>query len=214
MSLVLGPVHHWLYNQIETIEDREKEIVAAFKEQYGANEVDKLVKQVRKEYGQLKRDAPLEELIGNSGIHPWLEGAITTVQTREAALVKELMMEFDDQELLVKVYKNNGKKIAKEADTSQGTNELESAFEALKNTLLQRMPCDRLSAVVHNKADQIVWRHDIKLHTEFWQKAGVDLDLMHQLYDNWIKGFVKAINPKIKHQRDISQEQYEDIFTI
>ncbi|GAB6098284.1 hypothetical protein JCM16358_01630 [Halanaerocella petrolearia] len=214
MSLVLGKIHYWLYSQVKTVEEREVEVVSAFKENYNVSEMEKLVIKVREEYGALKEDDSLEELIGDSQIHPWLEGAITTAQTREAAIVKELMSQYDDKELLLEIYKANGEKMATKVVEKQDDDSLEAAFELLKNTLLQRMPCDRLSAVVDNNPDKIVWRHDIKLHTEFWEEVGVSIELMHELYTNWIKGFMATINPEIKHQRNISQDQYEDIFTL
>ena len=35
MSLVLGPVHHWMYKKIQTTEAREAFIVDALKDKYG-----------------------------------------------------------------------------------------------------------------------------------------------------------------------------------
>ena len=37
MSLVLGPIHYWMYGKIKTTESRESAIVSAFKAQYGAD---------------------------------------------------------------------------------------------------------------------------------------------------------------------------------
>jgi len=59
-----------------------------------------------------------------------------------------------------------------------------------------------------------VWRHDIKLHIEFWKKAEAPIDLMHKLYSNWIESFITTINSEINHERKILDDQYEDIFTI
>jgi hypothetical protein len=35
MSLVLGPVHHWMYKKIQTTEARETFIVKALNDKYG-----------------------------------------------------------------------------------------------------------------------------------------------------------------------------------
>ncbi|PRX28040.1 hypothetical protein BX659_11491 [Orenia metallireducens] len=213
MSLVLGHIHYWLYDQIKVVEDREVEVVDAFKEKYG-QDVEGIASKVREEYGELKGDTPLEDLIGESHIHPWLEGAISTAQSREAALVRELKDKYDDQELLVDTYRRNGAAVAQEGLKEIKSNDLRTAFELLKNTLVERMPCDRLSAVVKSEEDIIVWRHDIKLHIEFWKAAQAPVELMHQLYSNWIESFITTVNPEIKHERKVLADQYEDIFTI
>jgi hypothetical protein len=111
----------------------------------------------------------------------------------------------------LEVYKIHGEQVAKEV--SSGKNDLQSSFELLKNNFLKRMPCDRLSAVVSEEKDRIVWRHEQKLHTEFWQQVDVDVELMHQLYSNWIEGFLTTINPKLNYQRDIKDGFYEDVLT-
>ncbi|WP_018248620.1 hypothetical protein [Orenia marismortui] len=214
MSLVLGHIHHWLYNQIKVVEEREIEIINAFKEKYESSEIEEIVESIREEYGNLKGETPLEELIGDSHIHPWLEGAISVAQTREAAIVKALMDQYNDKELLVEVYRNNGAELANASLNELDSNDLRAAFELLKNTLVERMPCDRLSAVVRNETDKIIWRHNGQLHTEFWKAAGVSIELMHELYSIWIATFVAAINSDINHERELLDGQYEDIFTL
>lgn len=213
MSLRLGPIHNWLYNQIQLIEDREVKIIDAFKNKYDSNEIDAIVSPLRDKFGQLKGETPLEEMIGDSHIHPWLETAITAAQTREAAVVKELMDRYDDQDLLDDVYQKHAEELANKV--SQGkSDDLETAFKLLKDSLLERMPCDRLSAVVKEEANEIVWKHNIRLHTEFWKEAGASIELMHQLYSSWIESFMTAINSDIKHQRQIEDDYYQDTFTL
>ncbi|MGM0369665.1 MAG: hypothetical protein ACQEP9_04550 [Bacillota bacterium] len=211
MSHRLGKVHHWLYNQIKLAEDRELELIKDFKEKYNSNELETIIEQVRSDYGALKGDESLKSLIGDSQIHPWLEETIIATQKREAGLVKLLMEKYDDKQLLLEVYKIHGEQVAEEV--SGGENNLQSTFELLKNNFLKRMPCDRLSGVVSEEKDRIVWRHEQKLHTEFWQQVDVDVELMHQLYSNWIEGFLTAINPELNYQRDIKDGFYEDVLT-
>ncbi len=56
MSLHLGPIHNWLYNQIRVIEDREEKIVREFSAKYDG--VEDIVKPLREEYGELKGGYP------------------------------------------------------------------------------------------------------------------------------------------------------------
>ncbi|WP_408956367.1 hypothetical protein [Natroniella sp. ANB-PHB2] len=211
MSLRLGEIHNWLYKQIMIIEEREVKLLTNFKEQYG-KKVDPLTKQLREEYGQLKAEQPLEKLIGEEHIHPWLEEAITTAQTRETACVKKLVEEFSNETLLRKTYYKQGQELAREIWQEKQENNLELAFRALKNNFLERMPCDRLSTIVINEENKIVWRHHSKLHTEFWSEVDFSIKLMHQLYQIWIEGFMEAINPAIKCQRQIEKDYYDDLF--
>ncbi|WP_027340361.1 hypothetical protein [Halonatronum saccharophilum] len=208
MSLRLGPIHNWLYNQIKVIEGREEKIVREFTDKYGGGE--EIVKPLREKYGQLKGDTPLEELIGDTHIHPWLEGAITTVQSRESALVKELVEEYEDKDLLHKVYFEDGQSLAQSLNKERAL-QLEEVFKFLKDTLVERMPCDRLS-VVEKEDNKIIWRHNNKLHQEFWEEVGVEIDLMHHLYTIWIEGFIKELNPNITYERVFEEEYYIDIF--
>lgn len=214
MSLHLGPIHNWLYKQIRNIENREVKLVEGFAKKYDEKEVANLIDDLREEYGPLKGDTPLEELIGDSHIHPWLEGAITTAQTREAAVVKVLLEKYDDLALLKEIYSKDARQLAQAVGKGNQI-DLQTAFELLKNNFLQRMPCDRLSTVVENNDEkQISWRHKKRLHQEFWEAAGVEISLMHQLYSNWIEGFITQLNAKIDYKREFEAEYYEDILEL
>ncbi|MGM0471797.1 MAG: hypothetical protein ACQEQI_05890, partial [Bacillota bacterium] len=173
---------------------------------------EEVIRPIREKYGALKEDTSLEELIGDSHIHPWLEGAITTAQKREAAVVKELNDKFADRELLLEVYHSDGAKLAAKLSNEEQVN-LQQAFELLKSSFLERMPCDQLSTVDQSDK-QIIWQHESRLHTEFWQQVGVSLELMHQLYQVWIEGSATELNSKIKYQRQIEEDYYQDIFSL
>lgn len=83
MSLVLGPIHHWMYGKIKTTEARESAIVSALKAKYGA-EADKILEQVYKKYPKSSVNKPLEELLANKPIHQGIQNLIVEGETREA----------------------------------------------------------------------------------------------------------------------------------
>jgi len=112
MSAFLGPIHMWLYNQIQIVEKREAEIVKKFSEKYSETEVENIIFPYRYQYGQLKKDKPLAELITGNDIHPWLESAINSAQSREAAVIASLMDKYDDQELLFDIYSTQAEQLA------------------------------------------------------------------------------------------------------
>jgi hypothetical protein len=213
MSAFLGPIHMWLYNQIQIVENREAEIVARFSEKYSEAEVHNLIFPYRQQYGDLKEDQPLADLIAGSDIHPWLESAINSAQSREAAIVAALMDEYDDQELLFDIYSVQAEKLADKAKKRDNVEEfdLEAAFEIINEHFVERMPCDRLSGAVKEQ-DKIIWKHKSQLHQEFWQQTDVDLDLMHNLYAKWLSVFTKNLNNSISHKREIKNDNYNDLF--
>lgn len=209
MSAFLGPIHEWLYQQIKIIEDRERRLVRNFSKKYENKEVEEIVNPIREEYGELKEEAPLNQLIEGNNIHPWLESTIVSAQSREAALVGVLDDSFNDRELLKEVYKNQARGIAGQVKTDREM-DLKDVFKTLNDYFLERMPCDRLSESTESD-NKIIWEHKARLHQEFWEDAGVELELMHQLYSDWIEGFVKELNQDIEYQRIVNEDHYLDI---
>jgi len=215
MSAFLGPIHMWLYNQIQIVEKREEEIIERFSDEYSASEVDALISPYRKQYGELKEDKALAELIAGSDIHPWLEAAVADAQSREAAVVAALMKKYEDRELLFDIYSAQAEELADKAKKRDSVEEfnLEDAFEIINEHFVERMPCDRLSGAVKEQ-NKIIWKHKSQLHQEFWQQTDVDLDLMHNLYAKWLSVFTKNLNNSISHKREIKTDNYNDIFVF
>ncbi|MFW6300928.1 MAG: hypothetical protein ACOC1W_00205 [Bacillota bacterium] len=210
MSAFLGPIHEWLYQQIKIIEARERQLVKNFSEVYSQAEVEEILEPLRAEYGDLKDDRPLSQLISDENIHPWLEAAIVSAQSREAALVSGLQDKFNDKELLEEVYRNQARNIAGQVKSETAMN-LKEVFKVLNDYFLERMPCDRLSESTETE-DKIIWEHKARLHQEFWEETGVDLELMHLLYSDWIENFVSELNSEIKYKRIVNENHYLDIF--
>lgn len=213
MSAFLGPIHMWLYNQIQIVEEREAEIVDQFSQKYSAEKVDDLIFPYRNQYGELKEDKPLAELIAGNDIHPWLEAAISSAQCREAAVVAALMEEYNDQELLFSIYAEQAEELADKAKVRDNVEQfnLNDAFEIINEHFVERMPCDRLSGAVKEEG-KIIWKHKSRLHQEFWQQTEVELELMHQLYAEWLQVFTENLNPDLGHSRKIESDYYNDIF--
>lgn len=215
MSAFLGPIHMWLYNQIQIVEKREAEIVKSFSEKYSAAEIDDLIFPHRKQYGELKEDKPLVELIAGSDIHPWLEKAVADAQSREAAIVAALVGKYGDRDLLFDIYAAQAEELAESAKVRDNVDEfsLNDSFEIINEHFVERMPCDRLSGAVKEEG-RIIWKHQSRLHQEFWQQTEVELQLMHQLYAEWLRVFAENLNSKLSHKREIESDYYNDLFFI
>lgn len=213
MSAFLGPIHMWLYNQIQIVEKREEKLADNFSEKYSAEKVDEAIFPYRHKYGELKEDKKLAELIGGSDIHSWLEEAIDSAQSREAAVVNSLLEEFNDLDLIFETYKSQAEELAEKAKIRDDVEEfnLEDAFEIINEHFVQRMPCDRLSGAVKEE-EKITWKHQNRLHQEFWKKTEVDLELMHKLYAEWLSVFAGNLNNSLEHKRKVEADHYNDIF--
>lgn len=215
MSSFLGPIHMWLYNQIQIVENRELEIVNRFSQKYSAEKVNNLIFPCRQQYGALKEDKPLAELINGNDIHPWLEKAVADAQTREAAVVATLMDEYDDQDLFFDIYAAQAAELAEKAKKRDEVEEfnLEAAFEIINEHFVERMPCDRLSGAVKEE-NKIIWKHQHRLHQEFWQQTEVEMELMHSLYAKWLSAFIENLNNSLCHKRVVESDYYNDIFFL
>ncbi|RCW61825.1 hypothetical protein [Halanaerobium sp. ST460_2HS_T2] len=215
MSAFLGPIHMWLYNQIQIVEAREAKIVAKFSQKYSTEIVNDLIEPYRQQYGELKADKPLTELIAGNDIHPWLEAAISSAQSREAAVVSVLLDKYNDQELLFTIYEEQAKELAQKAKKRDKVKEfdLNEAFEIINEHFVERMPCDRLSGAVKEE-NKLIWKHQNQLHQEFWQQTEVELELMHQLYAKWLSVFAENLNSSLVHKREFESNYYNDIFYV
>ena len=215
MSAFLGPIHMWLYKQIQIVEKREVEIIEQFSQKYSAAEVEEIICSLRNKYGELKEDKPLAELIEGSDIHPWLEAAVATAQSREAAVAAALIDKYNDQDLLLAIYAEQAAELAEKGKIRDNVDkfDLNDAFEIINEHFVERMPCDRLSGAVKEK-ERIIWKHKSRLHQEFWQQTEVELELMHQLYAKWLEVFTKSLNSSLGHQRVVETDNYNDIFFI
>lgn len=215
MSAFLGPIHMWLYKQIQIVEKRETKIVEGFSEKYSDSEVNDLILPSRQQYGELKEDKALPELIAGSDIHPWLEKAVADAQRREASVVAALMKKYDDQDLLFDIYSAQAEELAEKAKVRDNVDEfsLNDAFEIINEYFVERMPCDRLSGAVKEEG-RIIWKHQSRLHQEFWQQTEVELKLMHELYAVWLRVFAKNLNSKLSHKREVESDYYNDLFFI
>ena len=85
MSLLLGPIHHWLYRKIRL----QEELITTLAEREGARSGDsgKYETYVNREL------RPLEELIDTDNIHGWLQARIHDAAGRYAALVAAILKE-------------------------------------------------------------------------------------------------------------------------
>lgn len=207
MSLVLGPIHHWMYGKIKTTEGRESAIVSALKSKYGA-EADKILEQVYKKYPKSSGNKPLEELLANKPIHQGIQSLIIEVETRESATIAAFCAKFSDAaKVAAEAAHKHGISCGKEAIKNKGLSPADcsntsKAFEVMGEYLCDGMPCDRGAQVVAESEKSTSWDHETCVHEPYWQETGADFLTMCNIVNEWIAGFGEGINSQIEYKRE------------
>jgi hypothetical protein len=207
MSLVLGPIHYWMYGKIKTTQAREAAIVSAFKAKYGAG-ADKILEQVYKKYPKSADNKPLEELLANKSIHQGIQSLIVEVETREAVIVASFCAKYSDAaKVAAEAACKHGISCGKEAVKIKGLssadcNNTSKAFEVLGDYHSDGMPCDRGAQVVADSEKRTSWDHESCVHEQYWRNAGADFLTMCDIVNAWIAGFGEGVNAKVSYKRE------------
>lgn len=186
MSLMLGPIHNWLFNKIQIAEERAN-ILAAILADAGTP-VDDLVQR----YGEPLAGKDLATLVGNNSIHQYLQGLITRVQIFEASLVER---SGDRLDLLMKEAERHGADVAARlVPTDSAPLTADDIARLLNDTQLEGMPCDPPATFTPLASGEgFAYTHSACNHRENWSYTGVDLVTMCRLNNQWIKGFVTRL---------------------
>ncbi|MGR3302045.1 MAG: hypothetical protein ACUZ8I_06015 [Candidatus Scalindua sp.] len=206
MSLVLGPVHHWMYKKIKTTEAREASVADALKAKYG-QEGEELLSSVYEKHPISSPDTPLEELLGDMPIHQGIQELIVKAETREAATIAAFCEKYGDEvkDLIIKAAHDNGVEFGKKAPGEKGVTgdcDAEKAFELIQSYLCDGMPCDRGAQVQEEAPNRTTWDHTECVHEQYWKAAGASFETMCDMVNSWISGFGEGANSKIKHTRE------------
>ncbi len=206
MSLVLGPVHHWMYKKIQTTEAREAFVVDALKDKYGL-EADEILNSIYEKHPVSDKSASLEEKLGNAPIHQGIQNLIINVETREASVVAAFCEKYGDEvkELVVRSAHNHGVECGRRAVVERGSSggcTASKAFELIQSYLCDGMPCDRGAQAQSEEDVRTTWDHTECVHEQYWKDAGASFETMCDMLNSWIAGFGEGVNPKIKYKRE------------
>ena len=156
MSLVLGPIHYWLYNKIRF----QEEITSAIAEQLpNEGKSDRYVRNL----------VPLEQAVDTANIHGSLQKMIHDAEERNAGLVTELLNSGISMKEMEKVARRTGEKHA--ASVSSAID----AYKALDDLLLNGMPCDRVSVILDQGEDEVVFSLVEDIHGDSWNAMEGDV---------------------------------------
>jgi len=198
MSLFLGPIHYWLYNKIQWFEGIEKDIYNWAKNQNLP--VEEMKERIYADFGELTGNKPLEEVIDTSNIHGWLQSKIRSAELRQAALVTGILKkDISYKENLAEIFRKQGEEAARNYDKEVFTPE--EAYHAMNDFILEGMPCDRVNQVVSIDENEFIWETTVCLHRKYWEEVQGDVRNFYDLRENWMKSFVKILNPLLKYEK-------------
>jgi len=182
MSAFLGPIHYWLYKKIKLQEDFIQNILNASVEN---NWYLGLEKEVEKAYGKLDT-RPLEDIIDQSNIHGWLQEKIAQSESRLAFVVTNIIRKNPDYILELK---KTAYLFGKANGACKNFTAIDS-YKFLNDSLIDGMPCDRVNEVIESDDNQVTWRQNICVHSNYWINVGGDIDVYYALRHEIIIGML------------------------
>lgn len=170
MSAFLGPVHHWLYEKIKYQESINKKLLKSY---------DNLEKtEIESRFGMLT-EGELETIIDHTQIHQWLSAQVEIVEGKLAHLVENI--EEDKSQEIGTLFYREGQIVG----AGQKFTNLQDAFAAINNNLLDAMPCDKGVKLVSQEAKELSFEYNPAVHQAF-----KDYQNFMKLRIKWIQGFL------------------------
>jgi len=188
-------MHHWLFNKIRLVEEREKAVFAELEKRFGEGTAA-IRGRVEAEYGSHFDGAPLDTIIGETSLNDFLSGAIETVETREAALLAAVVKAHGEEarQAAIKASCNHGRQQGRSAVEEYQVEDPtpEDVYKIVKNYFLDGMPSDHVIEIEHNADSAFIERHTACLHRPHWEKAGAGDRFMCEYVVSWLRGFTSA----------------------
>lgn len=197
MSAFLGKIHYWLYNKIQLHEKLTNEIInLAISKDYNG---EMLLEESYLRYGY-PVTGELENEIDHSNIHGWLQEKISSVESRLAYVVTELLKsEVLKKEEIADIFYKNGASKMKELEVKEGSPQ--DFFNLIFDYMLEGMPCDRVNEITENNEAKIQWKTIKDIHKRYWDTVEGDINNFYFLRDAWINGFLAASGMGYRYTR-------------
>ena len=186
MSAFLGPIHYWLYNKIKLQESLIENILEASTIN---NWCQDLRSEVEASFGKTDTRA-LEEIIDQNNIHGWLQGRISQAESKLAFAVTKIIEKNPEYILELKKIAYNFGVLNK---VSENLTAIE-CYKLLNDTLIDGMPCDRVNEVIESDDDQVVWKQNSCVHSDYWENIGGDISVYYALRYEIIRGMFAKSN--------------------
>lgn len=199
MSLYLGKIHYWLFDKIKWFQGLEQEIMNLAKSE--GVDVESLMEEINRKYGEILPNLPLEDMIDKGNIHGWLQEKINSSEGRMAAWTKIILQCDEGKIKLENIYISQGMKAGAEVVASgKQLNTAKEIYNSINDYILDGMPCDRVDEIIYSDDLRIQWKKRICVHKDIWERAGVNVQVFYQLRSLWIKAFVTEVNSNFHYE--------------
>lgn len=154
MSMVLGPIHYWLYAKIGNQEALTKVLAGRAQGEGWIDDASLYTKAL----------PPLETVIDEGNIHGWLQERIHEAENRYAQLVGGVLSAAAERiNALCEAAFAFGKDHTLDADCNAQT-----AYQAFENFFVKGMPCDRVNVVTEDSPTGVTWEMTQDIHAQYW----------------------------------------------
>lgn len=193
--------HYSILNKIKLYEDLEQEVIKKLRLQFGG-EIDDIANQCLSKYGNYLPDKPLEEMIDSTDVGQWLQNKIHTVESRHASFLGKVFKKYKGNAIQIAklAYEHHGIKCGKDAKKRYELKTARNIYNALNNYILDSMPCDNTSIISKEEKDYLEYKQESCLKDEYWEKVGVDSNVIYDLRRTWSEAFVNSANSEFKYQ--------------
>ncbi len=189
MSAFLGPIHYWLFNKIQYIEDRAFAIADALSQNGKADAAKSIVDG----YGEKLAGKDLAALVGDNSIHNFLYGLITKAELLEAQLMEAAGDDYQKALDIVEAHgKATGQKVV--ADKGEKAENLQAIYQHIADFHLEGMPCDPGAEVEMLDENRLAYKHVACNHMPNWEYTSCPSSRMCAAHNAWLKGFISGIN--------------------
>ena len=211
MSKFLAPIHFWLFNKVKLHQELELDIEQGFKDKYGDSVLDIVAKNI-KQYGDRLDNMQLDEIIDEDNIHGWLQKNIAIVETRQAAILKDLFFDLGEEAVALagEIFKANALKNAEKAKTEMDIESPEDVYKSIHNYILDGMPCDNTGRVTRSDDNVLESLQNTCVHIVYWKTVGLDVDIMYDLNTLWISAFVSGLSDDFEYSMDMKIDNIDD----
>ncbi len=212
MSRFLGPIHQWLFNKIKLYEDLESNIIENVQKDLDVDMGD-MVSGLQEQLGSPMPNRPLEELIDTDNIHGWLQNRITIAETRQAALITNIIEKFGDKglDIVKNTYENHGEACGNDGKENYEVTTAQELYKALNNYILNGMPCDNANNITINEENRLQWKVESCLHKGYWENVKGDLNVLYELQEIWMSSFIKNANTKFEFSFSIEENNGQKV---
>ena len=191
MSCNLGPIHHWIYEQVRRTEARSKHLVEILADAAVAgveSAWDEIVERHPGEY----EGTELESLIGET-VHESVEAFVSTVEAREAALWSFAHERGDEaRNRFAEAYVSDGRRCGERTREATPEQDARAIFASLRELWLEGMPCNVEIDLPADTGERVEWTRQGLPLARYWSLSPALTAELAALHCGWIRAFVEG----------------------